>query len=125
MLPTALALQAIRSESEPHAPLNLPRSADCVHSRAVAYAETGVVVRRGCAIQGTRTAGEYAGHCRRWQVEVSEVKEVEDTHARLDSEPLPEGVSPRHSQIQGLQPGEVDLVAGRGGDRLCDASKGL
>jgi len=46
------------SESEPHAPLNLPRSADCIYSRAIAHAEASVVVRWGCAIQRTRTTGE-------------------------------------------------------------------
>src|ERR1700681_1096648 len=109
MLPTALGLQAIRSESESHAPLNLPWRADCVHSRAVAHAEAGIVVGWGCAIQRTRTASEQAGHCGRWQVEVSEVKQVEDTHTRLECEPLFEGVSPRHSHVQGLQPAEVNL----------------
>src|ERR1700680_4668944 len=81
-------------ERDAHAEFELPWRTERVDARAVADPKRPLSRLSG-SVHRLRIAVQEAGHDRRQQVEVGEVEQVVDAHARFDGEPFLDCVPPR------------------------------
>src|SRR6266849_4622427 len=108
-----LVMTVSKLEGEFQTKLDLPLCADTVHAGAVADSERLVISLRGAVNRTTSRAEQQTIHRVRGQVEIGEVEQVVEAHARLESYPFSERVPPGQSEIERPQPGEVHLPTRR------------